>query len=365
MLPVVRALAGRPSIEQQVVLTGQHPQLRQGFEELPTVSVHDLGVDPSEQTPGEICERIHYALCRRLSGERPALVLVQGDTSSALAGAMAARDCGIPVGHVEAGLRSFDFDDPWPEEHNRVRIDRLADLLFAPTPVAAANLAAEHLHGSVLVTGNSGVDALFQARNDDVADLVSLEPERRAILVTCHRRENRGRRLGRIAQALRRLVDELPVQILFPLHTNPHVRRGIEARLAGVEHISLLPPIDHRQMVTLLDRCWLVLTDSGGLQEEAPALGRPVLVLREVTERVEAPDSSRLVGTDPDRIVAEVAELLADESSYRRMASPSLAYGDGHAGIRIADAIERYLDSAARPRLAQAVDKAQAKVVDR
>jgi UDP-N-acetylglucosamine 2-epimerase (non-hydrolysing) len=358
MLPVVRALAGRSSIQQHVILTGQHQQLGLGLDAI-SVSFRDLGVDPSEQTPGEICEGIHHALCQRLSRDRPALVLVQGDTSSALAGAMAARDCGIPVAHVEAGLRSFDLDDPWPEERNRILIDRLSDLLFAPTEAAAANLNAEHLHGSILVTGNSGIDALFQARADPFSDAITLAPDRRTILVTCHRRENRDRRLNHIARALRRLVDELPVQIVFPLHPNRHVRAAIEAKLSGTHHIHLLPPVDHRQMVALLDRSWLVLTDSGGLQEEAPALGRPVLVLRDVTERVEAADSSQLVGTDPDRIVAAVADLLADEARYDNMARPNFAYGDGHAADRIADAIERFLLSG------QAVDKAQAQIVDR
>lgn len=344
LLPVIRALAELPGVDQQVILTGQHSGLGENLDLPDQIVLHRLGVDPSEQTAGEICEAIHHALCMRFRHDRASLVLVQGDTSSALAGALAARDHAIPFGHVEAGLRSFDLDDPWPEERNRVAIDRIADLLFAPTEVAAANLSREQLAGSIHVTGNSGIDALFQARRPAIS-LLSPSSDRRIILTTCHRRENRGLRLTRIAQAIARLPAELPVQVLFALHPNRHVRAEIEAQLGAAPHVQLLPPLDHAGMVALIDQCWLILTDSGGLQEEGPALGKPVLVLRETTERVEAGASSELVGTDPDCIVGAVASLLNDPARYARMAMPNLAYGDGRAATRIAAIIEGYLET--------------------
>ena len=346
MLPVVRALADVGGIDQLVILTGQHRNLT-AFDGLPGVEVHDLGADPREQTAGEICEGIHHLLCGNLSVRSPSLVLVQGDTASALAGARAAADCGIPLGHVEAGLRSFDIDFPWPEEGYRIEIDRLSDLLFAPSESAAANLRRERLTGAIHVTGNSGIDALLHARGTQV-EPTAWGDVRRPILVTCHRRENRGATLARVADALRRLVQELPVRVIFLLHTNPHLCADVRALLDGEPHIELLPPVDHVQMVSLIDGCWAILTDSGGLQEEGPALGKPVLVLRDVTERVEAADSSRLVGTRAETIQAAVSALLDDADLYARMAKPCLPYGDGKAAPRIAAIIEQFLRNESR-----------------
>lgn len=341
MAPVVAALAERRSGEPHVILTGQHDRLAEHFSFLPPRSIHHLGYDATEQSAGEISEGIEAALCRRLAPMRPDLVLVQGDTSSALAGARAARICGLPLAHVEAGLRSFDRANPWPEEDNRIAIDAIADLLFAPTETAARHLAAEGLAGAVHITGNSGIDALFHARRR--LNVVHQPDPLKPILVTCHRRENRGPGLQRIATALKRLVREFPCEILFPLHPNHHVREAVAPLLAGEPRIHLLDPVDHPAIVALLDRAWLILTDSGGLQEEGAALGRPVLVLRDVTERTEAPANIELVGTDPDRIVEAVRNLLHDEARYARMSRPSLAFGDGHASERIADVIEQWL----------------------
>jgi UDP-N-acetylglucosamine 2-epimerase len=342
MAPVIRALSERPTLRQELILTGQHKQIDEHFS-LPRRSIHKLDINLKEQTAGEIQEALHEAIFRRIRRRRPDLLLVQGDTTSALAGALAARDCAVPVGHVEAGLRSGDIQQPWPEEGNRIRIDALADLLFAPSETAAQNLSVEpRVTGRVHVTGNSGIDALFHAR---LSCPIPRGGERKMILVTCHRRENQGPELARIAAGLKRLVRERPVEIVFPLHTNPHLRRAVKRLLGSEPHIALIDPVGHREMVSLIDRCWLVLTDSGGLQEEGPALGKPVLVLRNTTERQEGVASANveLVGTDPDRIFAAVSTLLDDQERYGSMSEPNFPFGDGHAAPRIVDIIEDFL----------------------
>jgi UDP-N-acetylglucosamine 2-epimerase len=342
MGPVVRALAGRPALRQELILTGQHKGIDEEFG-LSKRSIHQLDINLAEQTAGEIREALHEALLRRISRRRPDLVLVQGDTTSALAGALAARDCKVPVGHVEAGLRSGDIQQPWPEEGNRIRIDAMADLLFAPSETAAQNLSAEErVTGRVHVTGNSGIDALLHAR---LSCPIQSAGERKTVLVTCHRRENQGPELARVAEALKRLVRELPLDIVFPLHTNPHLRLAVKRLLGGEPHIALIDPVGHREMVRLMERCWLILTDSGGLQEEGPALGKPVLVLRNTTERTEGVASANvaLVGTDPERIFEAVDTLLQDEEHYGSMSEPHFPFGDGQAAPRIADIIEDFL----------------------
>ena len=341
MTPVVRAFAER-GLRQEVVLTGQHSGLEKSFD-LPRRAVSSLGINLKDQSAGEIREAIHLALLRRFMVRRPDIVLVQGDTSSALGAALAAYDCGVPIGHVEAGLRSGDRRQPWPEEENRILIDRMADLLFAPTDTAAANLARERdVRGRIFVTGNTGIDALLLARPPVPPQL---ESGRKTILVTCHRRENQSVRLRAVAGVLKRMAAELPVEIRFVLHSNPHLRRSVERLLAGAPNVALVEPLDHRAMVGLMDRSWLILTDSGGIQEEAPALGRPVLVLRDRTERVEAlaSGSVELVGTRPERIFAAVARLLAEPELYAQMARPRFPFGDGQAAPRIAEIVEAHL----------------------
>ncbi|HEV2747995.1 MAG TPA: UDP-N-acetylglucosamine 2-epimerase (non-hydrolyzing) [Allosphingosinicella sp.] len=339
MAPVLRALAER-GLCQQLLLTGQHA-LPAGLLNLPA-AVHDLAVDPREQSVDRLRQRIQAAICGHLAARLPDLMLVQGDTTSAVAGAIAARACGIPLGHVEAGLRSFDLRQPWPEEGNRIAIDRLSDLLFAPTRAAANNLAVDRqINAWIYITGNTGIDALYAART--ALPRPERRPDRKLILVTCHRRENQGAAMTRIAAALRRLVAELPVEIVLPLHPNRHVRAAIEHLLSDEPHITLLPPVEHGEMVRLMVASWLILTDSGGLQEEGPALGRPVLVLRNVTERPEAAANMELVGTNADRIFAAVSRLLTEPDRYARMAMPALPFGDGRAAARIADAVEAFL----------------------
>ena len=344
MAPLVRALGHRPWVWQEVVLTGQHVGLGPLFESGLRAEVRELDCEPRGRTAIKLRETLHRVLCGHLKRAPADLVLVQGDTASAFAGALAARDCGIPLGHVEAGLRSFNLREPWPEEGNRTAIDAFSDLLFAPTEAAARNLAADwRVKGQVFVTGNTGIDALFHART--APPPAAQEQERRTILVTWHRKENQGEPVRAICAALKRLVREHPLRVALPLHPNRHVRGELEALLGGEEWISLLEPLGHAEMVALIERSWLLLTDSGGLQEEGPALGKPVLVLRNVTERGEGveTDNIALVGTGTEEIVAAVAGLLADQERYARMARPSLPFGDGKASGRIADAVEDWL----------------------
>jgi UDP-N-acetylglucosamine 2-epimerase (non-hydrolysing) len=346
MAPVGAELSRRRRLSHEVLLTNQHACLGEAFSAEAGL-VREIDYDPVGRTPADLRRSLRAQLAERLRPHRIDLVLVQGDTASAVAGARAASDCGIPIGHVEAGLRSFDLRQPFPEEGYRMAIDAAADLLFAPTETAADNLRRyARARGRIVVTGNSGIDALLQVR----ARLEPVEREesgRRLILFTCHRRENQGRLMTAICDSLKRLVADLPVRVVAPLHPNRHVRRSLEQALGGTEHIELVEPLDHEAMVRLMLRSWLILSDSGGLQEEAAALGTPLLVLRHVTERPEALASGNmeLVGTNPARIVTTVRRLLAYPQSYFRMARPAFPFGDGRASERIADAIEAWLVS--------------------
>jgi len=348
MAPVARALERLPGVEHQVFLTGQHAGLDTYFDARERLG--QLRFNPRDRAVGSLRAALRALLCGRFRRRPAELVLVHGDTTSAAAAALAASDCSIPVAHVEAGLRSFDLDAPWPEEGHRIAIDALAELLFAPTEDAAANLRREaRVSGRIFVTGNSGIDALLQARAR-IARPPGSACERPLILVTCHRRENLGAPAEAVCAAIRRMAAELPVRVAAPLHLNPLARATIEDALAGLDHVELLEPLDYEAMVGLMDSSWLILTDSGGLQEEAPALGKPVLVLRNVTERPEAlaTGNLELVGTDPDRIFAAVAGLLADPAKYARMARPAFPFGDGHASERIAAAIQAWLEERGR-----------------
>ena len=351
MLPVVRALR-RAGIAQRLIATGQHRELTEqvfaAFGERPD---RDLGLMTERQTPSEIFARVIPAIAELIAAERPALILVHGDTTTALAAALAAFHAGVPIGHVEAGLRSHDLARPFPEEFNRVTIDSIATLLFAPTETAAANLHHESARERViLVTGNSGIDALLEiAGRLDGGALeragLGIDPTKRLILVTGHRRESFGPGFERICAALARLAGRGDVEIVYPVHLNPEVRTAVTARLSGCAGIRLIDPVGYPEMVALMRAATLILTDSGGIQEEAPALGTPVLVMRDVTERPEAValGAARLVGTDPDAIVREAELLLDDEAELAARTRPVFPYGDGGAAPRIATAVAAFL----------------------
>ncbi len=328
----------RPSL----ILTGQHPDL--------DPAEFDLGIYPAtrlfcpgSEDPHRHVKMVTAAIRKRLR-PRPDLLVVQGDTSSALGGALAGFTEAVPVAHVEAGLRSHDATMPWPEEEYRTAIDAHADLLFAPTPLAAANLHREGVNGAVFVTGNTGIDAMLKT----AAGLPPPTLRDRGmprLLVTCHRRENWGRGLSSVAAALRRLAAEGTARIEVLLHPNPHVSDRIKQLLEGRSGITLLPPCSQRMLIEKMRECDLMLSDSGGVQEEAPALGLPLLILREKTERPEAlwSGNMRLVGTGTRQILDVVRSLLRDPVALAGMADPCLPYGDGRAGDRIAALIEQWL----------------------
>jgi len=342
MLPVVKSLSALPGARQNILFTGQHKGLEADFV-LPGVSLSRHPSLPSDLSSRSLRRHFRQFLGSALLRTKPDLVLVHGDTTSAVAGALAARDQGLPLGHVEAGLRSHNLRQPYPEEGNRVIIDRLSTLLFAPTRGAAGNLGREkRVSGRVFVTGNTGIDAVLAAKES----LGRLRPpEQRTILVTCHRKENQGGNLRDICEALKAIVSTLSVEVVFPLHCNPAIRQPIVRSLSRVPGIRLIDPVAHGEMVRLMLEAWLILTDSGGLQEEGAALGRPVFVLRNVTERSEGVRLAniRLIGTQTDAVVNAVAALDRDPQLYRNMAVPSYAFGDGRAAPRIAAEIAKWL----------------------
>jgi UDP-N-acetylglucosamine 2-epimerase (non-hydrolysing) len=341
MAPVAQALAalgGRPSL----VLTGQHPQLR--LDEFGLGGFPFVHLDcPGEQDPHRHVRKVTAALLPLLS-DRPDLLVVQGDTSSALGASLAAFTAGVPVAHVEAGLRTHDPALPWPEEEYRTAIDARADLLFAPTQIAAANLRREQAPGEVHVTGNTGIDSLLAAE-PKLPPPTLHDGGLPRLLVTCHRRESWGAGLESIASALLELAAGGGARIDVILHPNPHVAAVMRERLHGRHGISLLGATSHGELVRRVRDCDLVLSDSGGIQEEAPTLGTPLLVLREKTERPEAIASgnARLIGTSAQRIVAETRRLLEDPAERLAMARRSFPFGDGRAGPRIAGIIEQWL----------------------
>ena len=293
-----------------------------------------------------------------LDKEKPDIVLVHGDTITTFAATLSAFYHQIPVGHVEAGLRSYDKANPFPEESNRVLADHLCTLFFAPTAQSRTNLLKENIpEKGIFVTGNTVTDALFIALQEKhtwtdaalKAILISALRRRasRFILLTAHRRENLGAPLERVFKALRRVVDETPnVSIIYPVHLNPHVQKSAQAVLGGHPRIHLIPPVDYLDLVHLMEKSYLVVTDSGGIQEEAPALGKPVLVLRKVTERPEAvaAGTAAIVGVDEQGVYLKVRELLTDSRVYERMANAVNPYGDGHATERILGAIRYHFE---------------------
>ena len=351
--PVVLELRSRPGFQVQVCATAQHRELLdQVLDAFGIVPDYDLNLMRPDQTLAQSTARILAALEPVLAAERPDFVLVQGDTTTTLCGALAAFYHRIPVGHVEAGLRTWDNFQPFPEEINRVLAGRLSTLHFAATEWAARNLLAEGVPaGHIAVTGNSGIDAVLYVRDRLEQGRLrgpawpQLDPARKLIVVTAHRRESFGEGFRRICLALARLAQRPDVQILYPVHPNPNVEEPVRQHLGGLANVFLVPPLDYVPFVDLMRRAWLLITDSGGVQEEGPSLGKPVLVMREKTERPEAVEAGtvRLVGTDVERIVGEAARLLEDADEYQRMARVHNPYGDGQASRRIADLILSFL----------------------
>jgi UDP-N-acetylglucosamine 2-epimerase len=357
MAPVVHELRRHPArVEVRVCVTGQHRQmLDQVLELFEIVPDHDLGLMRDDQSLGELTAAALRALGAVLAMEAPDWVIVQGDTTTAMAAALAAFYRRIPVAHVEAGLRSGDLGHPFPEEANRRIADVVSTLHFAPTAAARDHLLREGADPEgVHVTGNTVIDALRWVAAlpppDGVDALAGGDAGPRLLLVTAHRRESFGPALEQVCLALRDLATRYrdSVRVVYPVHLNPRVREPVHRLLGGVPNVTLAPPLDYLRFVHLMKRAHLVLTDSGGIQEEAPGLCKPVLVLREVTERPEAVEAgtARVVGTSRERVVAAAARLLDDPAEYARMAHAVNPFGDGHAARRI---VARLLEVSAPP----------------
>jgi UDP-N-acetylglucosamine 2-epimerase (non-hydrolysing) len=333
--PLVRVLSHRTGVEHRLIATGQHGSaFHRTLDWFGLTADRDL--DLPNPDPDTFAAALGATLPSLIREHSPDLVLVQGDTTSAWATALTVAAMGVPVGHVEAGLRSGNPRLPWPEERNRIEIDGVSTLLFAPSATAAANLIG--LPGRTFVTGNTGIDALMEMRAR--LPLTVHDGGRKLILVTCHRGEAIPR-LPDLARALIRLADRPDVDILLPVHGNPAVAGPLRALLAGKPGLRIEPPMPYPDLVRALDAAHILLTDSGGLQEEAPALGLPTLVLRDITERPEpiASGNARLIGLDPDRIVAETLALLDGDGLHAAMSRPVFPYGKGDAARHIADAI--------------------------
>jgi len=349
MAPVVLELQKHADrIQTIVAVTAQHRQMLDQVLDLFQITPdYDLDIMSQGQTLYDITTKSLMGLKDVLAKEKPDLVLVHGDTTTTFAGALASYYQQVPVGHVEAGLRTGDIYSPFPEEMNRKLTGAIAAIHFAPTATAKANLLKENVNPShIYVTGNTVIDALMTTVAGDYDfgdDLKDVDfHNHRVILLTTHRRENLGEPMRHIYKALRRIIEELPdTEIVFPVHRNPLVRKVVEEELAGVDRIHLIDPMEYEPFANLMSLSSLVLTDSGGIQEEAPSLGKPVLVLRNTTERPEAVEAGtvRLIGTDKDVVYAETKRLLTDQAAYDAMSNAVNPYGDGKASQRIVQAI--------------------------
>ena len=348
MAPVVLELQRQPEIESLVAVTAQHREMLDQVLKLFDIRPNfDLNIMSEGQTLFDITSRALSGLDGVLSQAQPDVVLVHGDTTTTFAGALAAYYHQIEVGHVEAGLRTRNKFSPYPEEMNRRLTGALADVNFAPTLTAKENLLRENVDAkNIFVTGNTVIDALYQTVRRDfkfTGELSRVDfANRRIILVTTHRRENLGEPMRNVYKALKSLVDEFPnVEVIFPVHKNPKVREVVDAELGNLERVRLTDPLDYEPFANLMSRADLILTDSGGVQEEAPALGKPVLVLRDTTERPEAVHAGtvKLIGTDRDAVYSAAKTLLTDAAAYRQMAEARSPYGDGHAAQRIVKAL--------------------------
>lgn len=347
MAPLVLELKRRPELESIVCVTAQHREMLDSvLREFDIRPEHDLNIMQSGQSLADITSRVLRGMGPVYEQEKPGLVLVHGDTTTTFAAALAAFYAHIPVGHVEAGLRTFDRWSPWPEEMNRRMTGQLASFHFAPTQRNAENLRRENVEGSVWVTGNTVIDALRYTASGEGFSRPELGDidyvNHRVVTLTCHRRENYGKPMRNIFEAVRNTAKWFPdVIFVYPVHLSPVVRQAAGELLSGLPNVKLIEPLDAVDMHRLMAKSYMVMTDSGGLQEEAPALGKPVLVLRRETERPEAVEAGTVVlaGTEREKIELLAAKLLTDRAEYEKMARAVNPYGDGRACPRIADAI--------------------------
>lgn len=351
MAPLVRELADREGFESICCLTGQHRQMLDSVMEVFQLKAeYDLNIMEQRQTLSTITTKTLLGMEQVFEEARPDLVLVHGDTSTTFSGALAAFYHKIPVGHVEAGLRTYDPYSPYPEEMNRVLVGDIAALHFSPTEANAENLRKEAVRGEIFVTGNTVIDAMkTTVRPDFIFQDPALNAMnfvgKRVITMTCHRRENYGQPMENIMQAVRQLVLNNPdVEVVYPVHLSPVVQEFARRNLGDLERVHLIAPVDVEQMHNLMARSYMIMTDSGGLQEEAPAMGKPVLVMRRETERPEAiaAGTAKLAGVETQRIVELAQQLLDNSQAYQAMARAVNPYGDGNACGRIADAIGWY-----------------------
>ncbi len=356
LFPVIRALSKRAGLQTISCVTAQHREMLDQVLDIADIEPdYDLDLMRADQSLDELTGRLLMGIGQTLDDIQPQRVVVQGDTATAMCGALAAYYRKIPVSHVEAGLRSYNIYHPWPEEVNRKIIGTIADQHFAPTETSAAALLKENVpNEQITVTGNTVIDALLTTttknQNDkfinvDLQGLFDNFSDKRIIGITSHRRENFGDGLTNIASALRTIAERDDVALIFPVHLNPNVRAIMNDALGGLDNVAMIEPLDYPNFVALLNSATLMLTDSGGVQEEAPALGKPVLVMRDTTERPEGVEAgtAKLVGTDKDLIVEETNRLLDDEKYYDSMAKAHNPFGDGHASERIAEIIEQSL----------------------
>ena len=358
MCPLVKELAGREEVESLCCVTAQHRQMLDSVLEVFALKPDwDLDIMTPRQTLSSITSKCLTGMDEAIDALKPDMILVHGDTSTTFAGALSAFYHQVPVGHVEAGLRTYDKYSPFPEEMNRKLVSSIAELHFCPTVNNRTNLTREGITEGLFVTGNTVIDALRTTVRKDyhfATDALNHLPyeEKKVLLVTCHRRENYGEPMKQILLALRQIAEEnREVELVYPVHLSPVVREAVDTYLRGAPRVHLIEPLPADEMHNLMARCYLVLTDSGGLQEEAPALGKPVLVLRRETERPEAVAAGtvKLAGVIQDDIVTMAQRLIQDQDAYARMAHAVNPYGDGQACRRITDAILWHFGRGARP----------------
>lgn len=351
MAPLVKELEKCENIESIVCVTAQHREmLDQVLETFDIKPDYDLNIMKQGQTLGDVTTRALTGLEDVIKEARPDIVLVHGDTTTTFAGALAAFYNQVAIGHVEAGLRTDNKYSPYPEEMNRQMVDRLSDMYFAPTEISKNNLLKENINESkIYITGNTAIDAMSTTvdKNYTHKELEWIKPGERMILLTAHRRENLGEPMRHIFRAIKRIVDEFDdVKVIYPIHMNPKVREVANEVFDGDDKVKLIEPLEVFDFHNFQNKSYIILTDSGGIQEEAPSLGKPVLVLRDTTERPEGISAGtlKLVGTDEDIIYEETKRLLTDRKEYERMSKASNPYGDGHASERIVDAIVEYFN---------------------